>query len=132
MQACYRGVLVCLWLPAVVCTPFSPGPTLPVASLSSHLSVIDILPTLCAPAAASTAAPAAASTAARGAALCRFVYHLGLLSYVADSAVRAAAGCLEWLSDELQREFNAASINPLACRYEGGRGGLRTVKAQRS
>jgi hypothetical protein len=48
--------------------------------------------------------------------VCRFVYHLGLLSYVADSAVRAAAGCLEWLSDELQREFNATSINPLACR----------------
>ena len=46
----------------------------------------------------------------------RLVYHLGLLSFVADSAVRAAAGCLEWMSGELQREFNANNINPLACR----------------
>lgn len=50
---------------------------------------------------------------------CRFVYHLGLLSYVADSAVRAAAGCLEWMGDELQKDFNSSSINPLACRCRG-------------
>lgn len=49
----------------------------------------------------------------------RFVYHLGLLSHVADSAVRAAAGCIEWMSDEIQRDFNNSTQNPLACRWAG-------------
>lgn len=51
---------------------------------------------------------------------CRgFVYDVVLLSCVADSVVRATAGLVEWLSDELQREFNTSNTNPLLCKYVG-------------
>lgn len=45
-----------------------------------------------------------------------FVYDVVLLSCVADSVVRATAGLVEWMSDELQREFNSSTNNPLLCK----------------
>jgi len=50
--------------------------------------------------------------------VCREVkpYGLALLSPVASSTLHAARGLLEWMSDELQKDFNATSINPLNCK----------------
>eukprot|EP00775_Hariotina_reticulata_P011969 gene11969-12112_t len=43
-------------------------------------------------------------------------YTLALLSPVASSTLHAARGLLEWMSDELQKDFNSTSVNPLICK----------------
>lgn len=63
-----------------------------------------------------TASRPAARTAAPRAARERKPYSLVLLSCVASSTLHAARGLLEWLSDELQKEFNFTCANPLACK----------------
>lgn len=42
-----------------------------------------------------------------------FPYALALLSCVSDSTLHAAAGMLEWMSDELLRDFNRDFSNPM-------------------
>jgi hypothetical protein len=43
----------------------------------------------------------------------RLPYPLALLSYVGASTVDYARNMIEWMSDEVQKEFNTSNTNPL-------------------
>jgi Cft2 family RNA processing exonuclease len=45
--------------------------------------------------------------------LVRLPYPLALLSYVGASTIDYARNMIEWMSDEMQREFNTSNTNPL-------------------